>query len=73
MQRFFFGLMLPVIGLAYSLLCFIWAVREPWYYNGIEGLLGSFLGNDILVPFLFFSLLMFLGLVICCCEAFRRK
>ena len=73
MKRFLFGIVLTVVGLAYSLFCFIWAVREPWYYKGVSGVFGSLLGNELMTPFLFFSLLLFLGLVICCAEAYRRK
>ena len=73
MKRFLFGLLLSLIGLSYSLFCFIWSVKEPWYYQGIDGLIGSLLGNELIVPFTVFSLLMLLGISICCVEAYRRK
>ena len=39
------GLLLTLVGLVFSSLCFIYAVMNPWNYNGINGLLGSFLGT----------------------------
>ena len=36
----------------FSSFCFIYAVMNPWNYNGINGLLGSFLGTQTLVPFI---------------------
>ena len=73
MKRFLFGLPLSLVGLSYSLFCFIWAVKEPWHYRGIDGIIGSLLGNELFAPFLVFSLLMLLGMSICCAEAYRRK
>ena len=73
MKRFLFGLLLSVIGLCYSLFCFIRAVQEPWHYRGIDGILGSLMGNELLAPSLVFTLVMLLGLAICCAEAYRRK
>ena len=37
------GLLLTLVGLVFSSICFIYAVMNPWNYNGINGLLGSFL------------------------------
>lgn len=73
MKRFLFGLLLSIIGLFYSLFCFIWSVKEPWHYRGVDGILGALLGNNLLTPYVVFSLLMLLGLTICCVEAYRRK
>ena len=73
MKRFLFGLLLSLVGLSSSLFCFIWAVPEPWHYRGIDGIIGSLLGNELFAPFLVFSLLMLLGMSICCAEAYRRK
>ena len=39
------GLLLTLVGLVFSSICFIYAVMNPWNYNGINGLLGSFLGT----------------------------
>jgi len=73
MKRFLFGLLLSTIGLSYSLFCFIWSVKEPWHYRGVDGILGSLLGNELLTPYVVFSLLMMLGIAICCVEAYKRK
>lgn len=40
------GLLLTLVGLVFSSICFIYAVMNPWNYNGINGLLGSFLGTQ---------------------------
>lgn len=73
MKRMIFGSLLTMVGLVYAAVCFHWALSNPWYYAGIDGLLGSFLAHDILLPFLFSSLTLLLGLAICCFEAYRRK
>lgn len=36
------GLLLTLVGLVFSSFCFIYAVMNPWNYNDINGLLGSF-------------------------------
>ena len=46
------GLLLTLVGLVFSSFCFIYAVMNPCNYNGINGLLGSFLGTQTLVPFI---------------------
>ncbi len=73
MKRLLFGLLLTVIGLGHSLFCFIWSVKWPHCYRGVDGLLGSLLYHELLAPYLVFSLLMVLGLCICGIEAYRRK
>ena len=73
MKRLLFGILLTVVGTVYSAICFHRAVADYWYYNGINGLLGSFVSHNILMPFLFSLLLVILGLAIGCFEAFRRK
>lgn len=40
------GLLLTLVGLMFSSFCFIYAVMNPCNYNGINGLLGSFLGTQ---------------------------
>ena len=42
------GLLLTLVGLVFSSFCFIYAVMNPCNYNGINGLLGSFLGTQTL-------------------------
>lgn len=73
MKKFVFGIMLTVIGLIYSAFCFIYAVMNPWDYNGISGLQGAFLGTETLIPFLVSMTVIIVGLIICGYEAYRRK
>lgn len=73
MKRFFFGVLLIAIGFPFSLFCFVQAAINPWTYNGISGLMGSFLGTDMLIPFLLSTILVVAGLVVCALEAYRRK
>lgn len=67
------GVMLTVIGFVFSVICFINALLHPWNYEGIEGLLGSLLGTDTLVPFIISLVVMALGLLICFWSAFRKE
>lgn len=67
------GVLLTVIGLVYSVVCFIYAAMNPWVYNGIDGVLGSFLGTGTLVWFIVTVIVMCAGLVICFMEAFRKE
>lgn len=67
------GILLTIIGLVFSAFCFINAVQNPWNYNGIDGLLGSLLGTDTLIPFIISLLVMVLGLAICFWRAFRKE
>ncbi|MBU5626312.1 hypothetical protein KQI82_05170 [Oscillibacter sp. MSJ-2] len=73
MKKFVFGVMLAVIGLMFAAICFVHALCNPWNYNGIDGLLGSFLGTDTLIPFVISLLVLIAGVVICGREAYRRK
>ena len=54
------GLLLTLVGLVFSSFCFIYAVMNPWNYNGINGLLGSFL-VPTLVPFIISTAAMCAG------------
>ena len=56
------GLLLTLVGLVFSSICFIYAVMNPWNYNGINGLLGSFLGTQTLVPFIISTAAILLGI-----------
>lgn len=67
------GILLTMIGLVFSAVCLTNAVLNPWNYNGMEGLLGSLLGTNTLVPFIISLVVMALGLVICFWRAFRKE
>ena len=67
------GLLLTLVGLVFSSFCFIYAVMNPWSYNGLDGLLGSFLGTNTLVPFIISTVVMCAGLILCFCVAFHKE
>jgi hypothetical protein len=71
-SKMVFGVLLTIIGLVFSAFSFIWAALNPWDWNGISGLLGSFLGTDMLIPFVIGTIVMLIGLWICFMEAFRK-
>ena len=72
MKKFIFGIILCVIGLAFSLSCFIYTIVHPYMtYNDNEGLLASFLGNHTLIPFIISMLVLIVGVIICIYEAYK--
>lgn len=71
-NKMIFGVLFTVVGLVFSAFCFIYAAMNPWNYNGIDGLLGSFLGTDTLIPFFISTVVMLVGIVICFLEAYRK-
>lgn len=66
------GLLLTLVGLVFSSFCFIYAAMNPCNYNGIDGLLGSFLGTRTLVPFIISTAAMCAGLILCFYVAFHK-
>ena len=73
MKKFIFALLLTGIGFAFSLFCYIYAACNPWTYNGIDGLLGSLLGTDLLVPFVISFAVLLAGLFLAWREAYGGK
>lgn len=67
-----FGVLLTVVGFVFSGFSFIYAANNPWNWNGIDGLLGSFLGTRMLIPFIISMAVMIAGLSICFFEAYRK-
>lgn len=67
------GVLLTLIGLVFSAFCFINAVLNPWRYNGIDGLLGAFMGQGTLAPFILALAVMVAGLAICFWRAFGKE
>ena len=67
------GVLVTLIGLVFSAFSFIHAALNPWNWNGIEGLLGSFLGTHMLVPFVLSTAVMLVGLVLCFVTAYRKE
>lgn len=67
------GVMLTVIGFVFSVICFINVSLHPWNYEGIDGLLGSLLGIDTLVPSIVSLAVMVSGITICFWQAFQKE
>ena len=73
MKRMVFGILVTIVGLVFAAFSFIWAALNPWSYNGIEGLRGSFLGTNMTMPFIIGLLVMIIGLSVTFYEAYIRK
>ena len=69
----FLALVLTLIGLVFAAGSFFFALAHPWIYNGIDGLLGSFLGTNTLIPFILGLAVMMIGLAFLLWEAFRKR
>lgn len=65
MRKMIFGSLLTAIGLVFSAISFLYAAMNPWEWNEIDGLLGSFLSTHMLISFVLGMAVMILGLVIC--------
>jgi len=73
MKRLMFGIMLTVVGLSYSLVCFSQALSNPWYLHEMSGVIGAFDEMKITFPFLIALTLMLVGLVITLFETYRKR
>lgn len=71
-NKMVFGVLITIIGLVFSAFSFIYAALNPWNWNGIRGLLGSFLGTHMLIPFIVGIIVMVAGLAICFMEAYCK-
>ena len=67
------GVMLTVIGFVFSVICFANTLLHPGVYNDIDGLLGSMLVRDTLVPSIVSLAVMVSGLTICFRQAFQKE
>ena len=72
-EKMLFGTLVTIIGLVFSGFSFIYAALNPWNYNGIDGLLGSFLGTHMLLPFVLGMIILVIGLVLCYKAAYGKK
>ena len=72
-NKMMFGVLITVIGLVFAAFSFIYAAINPWSWNGIDGLLGSFLGTHMLIPFIIGVVVMTVGLVICFKETYGEE
>ena len=66
------GVLVTVIGLAFSIFALAYASMNPWDYNGIDGLLGSLLGTQMLTPLILALTMMLAGLGYCFWCAYRK-
>ncbi|EOS63601.1 hypothetical protein C816_03375 [Oscillibacter sp. 1-3] len=71
-KKMVFGILVTVAEFVFSAFCFIYTIMNPCIYNGIGGLMGSFLGADTLVPFIVSTVVMCIGLLLCFVEAYRK-
>ncbi len=71
-RRMIFGVLVTVIGLIFTVLFLINAQQHPWLYNDIDGLLGSLLGTETLIPFIISIISLFGGLGYCFYNAFKK-
>lgn len=72
-KKMVFGGLLAMVGLFYSGFFIIYAGLNPWSWNEIEGLLGSLLGNRLIIPFVISVLVMLTGIAICWKETYRKE
>nr|WP_302599628.1 hypothetical protein [uncultured Cellulosilyticum sp.] len=73
MKKLIFGICVFLGGLLFSGFSFIYAIMNPGYYNGIGGLTGSLMVNDLFAPFIIALIITIVGLAICGYEAYFRK
>ena len=66
------GVLVTIIGLVFSIFAFAYAAMNPWDYNGIDGLLGSLLGTQMLTPLILALTVMLAGLGYCFWCAYRK-
>ncbi len=57
------GALVALIGLAFSIVFLVYAMKHPWSYNDIEGLLGSLLGTKMFIPLIISLITMFSGVI----------
>lgn len=66
------GVLVTVIGLTFSMFTLAYASMNPWDYNGIDALLGSLLGTQMLTPLILALTVMLAGLGYCFWCAYRK-
>ena len=65
MKKMLLGCVWQVLGFLGAIIILSSAAPHQWNYNGIEGLLGSLLGLDLLLPLVICIALFILGVVVC--------
>lgn len=71
-KKFLFGLILVLIGFAFSFISFYYVINNPCVVNGKEGLYVTFVHNHLLIPFLLSSLVCLCGIFICWYESYKK-
>lgn len=70
MKRMYLGSLLFGGGLLGTLIFLVLTAIYPGTYNDIEGIIGSLMCMDLIIPFLTFIGMCILGLIICIIEAY---
>ncbi len=73
MKKMIFGLSLYTGGLVFSGLIYAYVAATPYVFNGLTGLLASFYGTKMLIPFVISITAMLIGLCIMGIEAYKKS
>ena len=65
MKKMILGIVWQLMGFLGGIVILCSAAPHKWNYNGISGLLGSLLGLDLILPFVFCVALFICGVVVC--------
>ncbi len=73
MKKMVFGISVAIVGLVFSTLIFAYVSSTPYVYNDSNGLLASFLGTNMLIPFIASVMVLTTGLCIIGIEAYKKS
>ena len=73
MKKSQFGTLLFSSGWLGFLVLSLYLSASPCIYNGITGIYGALLGNELLIPYVICCVIGIAGLIICASEAYFRK
>lgn len=73
MKKIITGVVMSVLGLLGTIVLITIAALNPFNINGMDGLLVSLKGNDILFAFLCYLSLGAVGIIICIYESYFAK
>ena len=72
MKKMILGIAWQVMGFVGAMMILCSAAPHRWNYNGMEGLLGSLLGLDLMLPLIICMILFICGVIVCY-KAIREK
>lgn len=72
MKKMLLGCVWQILGFLGAIILICSAAPHRWNYNGIEGLMGSLLGLDLLLPLIICIALFVVGAVICFTEIKKK-